>query len=65
MKKWLQNHFLPMWAKETVLLDNRRLMQENAKLQAKVDALEAYVMGLKTGLRTRRRAGNENRGERV
>ena len=54
-----------MWAKETVLQDNRRLMQENVKLQAKIDELEAYVMGLKTGLRTCKHVGNVKRGERV
>ncbi len=65
MKKWLQNNFLPMWAKETVLWDNRRLKQENLKLQTKIDELEAYVLGLKTGLRTLKHVGNVSRGERV
>ena len=58
MKKWLQDRYLPMWAKETVLWDNRRLEREKAQLQQKVDHLEAYIRGLQKGLRTARRAGN-------
>jgi len=30
MKKWLQNNFLPMWAKETLLRDKRQLERENS-----------------------------------
>ena len=39
MKRWLQNRFLPMWAKETVLRDNRFLQRENAQLQQKIRQL--------------------------
>ena len=51
MKRWLQNRFLPMWAKETVLRDNRFLQRENAQLQQKIRQLEAYIDGLHRGLR--------------
>ena len=51
MKKWLIGHFLPMWAKQTVLADNRRLVREKRELQQQVDRLEAYIRGLKAGLR--------------
>lgn len=33
MKKWLINNFLPLWAKETVLADNRRLKRKVEKLE--------------------------------
>ena len=33
MKKWLTDHFLPMWAKQTVLRENRELTRQNEKLQ--------------------------------
>lgn len=60
MKEWLLNNFLPMWAKETVLRENRLLKQENLALQQKVDELEAYALGLRTGLRAiGRRSGGE------
>ena len=61
MKKWLLNHFLPMWAKETVLWENRQLRKENRALQIKVDQQQAYIDGLQTGLRAikRIRVGGE------
>ena len=59
MKKWLLNHFLPMWAKETVLWENRQLKVENRALQIKVDQLQAYIDGVRLGLRTVRREGGK------
>lgn len=61
MKKWLVNNFLPMWAKETVLQENRALRQENDTLRQKLRESEAYALGLRTGLRAlgRRRSGGE------
>ena len=64
MKKWLINHFLPLWAKETVLLDNRQLQQENLALQHKLDELEAYVCGLHKGLRAGKRMPADKGGQR-
>lgn len=51
MKKWLVDNFLPIWAKETVLRENRQLKKENQALQQEVNRLEAYAQGLRTGLR--------------
>jgi hypothetical protein len=62
MKDWLQNRFLPMWAKETVLWDNRHLERENARLQKKVEQLEAYIRGLQMGLRVIRHTRGMNAG---
>ena len=36
MKKWLIEKYLPLWAKETVLRDNRNLKAENEVLRQKV-----------------------------
>lgn len=64
MKHWLLDRFLPMWAKETVLRDNRLLERENRQLQQKIDELEAYVAGVQTGLRAIKRIRIVNgRGE--
>lgn len=64
MKHWLLDRFLPMWAKETVLRDNRLLERENRQLQQKIDELEAYVAGVQTGLRAVKRIRIVNgRGE--
>ena len=57
MKHWLQTKFLPMWAKESVLRDNRLLKAENQKLQYRLNELEAYVLGIRLGLRAVR-SGN-------
>ena len=51
MKKWLTEHFLPMWAKETVLADTRQLRTENEHLQQKLRELNAYADGLQTGMK--------------
>ena len=62
MKKWLQNNFLPMWAKETVLRDKRQLELENVRLQQKVRELEAYIQGVQAGLRVKNRISVVNHG---
>lgn len=61
MKNWLVNKYLPMWAKETVLRENRLLRQENLALQQEVSRLEAYAWGLRTGLRA---VGRSRGGEK-
>ena len=51
MKRWLINRFLPLWAKETVLRDNRLLRTENELLRQKVNELESYIRGIHNGMR--------------
>lgn len=65
MKKWLQNHFLPMWAKQTVLWEKGQLERENLALRQELDRLEAYVDGMKTGIRAGKRVNIYNRGGEV
>ncbi len=65
MKKWLQNNFLPMWAKETLLWENRRLERENHALQQKIDELEAHIQGIQVGLRAVKRIHIVNHGGQV
>ena len=55
MKKWLTEKYLPMWAKETVLRDNKLLRAENEALRQKVRELDQYIQGLHRGLRGKRR----------
>lgn len=55
MRKWLTENFLPLWAKETVLRDNRNLRAENEILRQKVKELESYIQGIHLGLRGRRK----------
>ena len=56
MKKWLTDNFLPMWAKETVLRDNRRLKSENEFLLQRIGELESYIRGFRTGMRLGKRS---------
>ena len=51
MKKWLIDGFLPMWAKETVLSDNRRLKRQLRLLEQENKEMKAYILGLETGIR--------------
>ena len=55
MKKWLTEKYLPLWAKETVLRDNRQLRAENRALMERIGQLEHYIRGLHKGLRGTRR----------
>ena len=57
MKKWLIDTFLPMWARQTVLMDNRELARQVKNLKQENQVLSAYVRGLEMGLRALRRGG--------
>ena len=59
MKKWLTEHFLPMWAKETVLRDNRILQQQNRVLLQENEQLRAYIRGIRLGMKAARRGGEK------
>ena len=65
MKKWLQMHFLPMWAKQTLLLEKNQLERENLALRQEIDRLQAYIDGVKTGIRAGKRVNVINRGGEV
>lgn len=54
MKKWLIDRFLPMWAKETVLRENRLLREENDFLWQQNRELERYIQGIRLGMRRAR-----------
>ena len=55
MKHWFLERVLPMWAKETVLRDNRLLKRENRSLQERIRLLESYIDGLQLGIRSARK----------
>lgn len=62
MKRWLTEHFLPMWAKETVLADNKRLQADNEALIKQNRELKAYIQGIQAGIRAGKRISIYNRG---
>lgn len=51
MKDWLILRFLPVWAKETVVAENRALRRENETLKQTIRQLECYIRGLHRGTR--------------
>lgn len=55
IKNWLCNRFLPMWMKETVLQENKRLQAENEKLLVLLAEKDAYIDGLQSGIKSLRR----------
>ena len=55
IKQWLYERFLPMWAKETLLADYRRLTKENEALLLQLAEKDAYIDGLQTGMKAIRR----------
>ena len=59
MKKWFLEEFLPMWAKETVLRDNKALARSLRDEKQENARLIAYIRGLERGMR-----GSRNGGER-
>lgn len=55
MKQWLTERFLPMWAKESVLRDNRTLKRQIRMLEQQLKEKQAYIQGLESGLRAAKR----------
>jgi hypothetical protein len=55
IKKWFWDRFLPMWAKETLLTDNRILQREVENLRAEIEKKDAYIRGLENGIKAQRR----------
>lgn len=50
-KRWLIEKFLPVWCREELLTENRRL-RERVQLQAaEIDRLNAYVDGVRDAIR--------------
>ena len=63
IRNWLFDRFLPMWAKETVLADNRTLKRKVDELEQKNRELQAYIDGLQAGIRGMRRIVINNSGK--
>ncbi len=50
MKRWIMERLLPVWAKETLLAENRQLRRDIDHLQQKIRQQEHYIRGLHKGL---------------
>ena len=58
MKRWFLENFLPFWAKETVLQDNRQLRRQVRQLRQENAVLLSYIKGLEKGMRRHVGAGS-------
>ena len=54
-KKWLVDKYLPTWAKQTILEENRSMHDQIDRLKLEMADLKGYCDGLETALRTIRR----------
>lgn len=55
LKEWFWGRFLPMWAKESLLADYRKMEKELASLRAELDMKDAYISGMSAGIKHQRR----------
>lgn len=51
LRERLIRQYLPLWAKETVLYENKRLKKENERLKQANKELLAYIEGINLGAR--------------
>ena len=54
-KRWLIDHFLPVYLKEEALKENDRLRVKLQEQETHIRELNAYIEGLEYGLRNQRR----------
>lgn len=55
LKRWLIEHFLPIYLREDLLEENARLQAEIQKQAIHIKQLDAYIDGLEYGIRNQRR----------
>lgn len=55
IKRWFFGRFLPMWAKETLLVENQRLQKDVEALRNELEQKEAYINGLTVGVKSLRK----------
>ena len=63
IKQWFYDRFLPMWAKETILADYRKLQAENKRLTQEIAEKDAFIDGLQVGMKAQRRIVINTTGE--
>lgn len=55
IKHWLIERILPVWAREQLLAEIRRLEEKNRQLREENIQLGMYIDGLETGIKSQRR----------
>ena len=54
-RHWLIERFLPVYLRESLLEENRRLEEKNRVLKGQNERLLAYIDGLENGIKAQRR----------
>ena len=54
LRDWLVRTYLPAWATQELLEENKRLREKLARCRAEYDALRCYADGLEFGLQAMR-----------
>lgn len=54
-KRWLIDHFLPVYLREELLEENKRLLAKIQEQAIHIKQLNAYIDGLEYGIRNQRR----------
>lgn len=63
IKRWFYDHFLPMWAKESLLKDLLTMERGYEEKCQELEKLKAYMAGMEAGLRKQRRIVINTTGE--
>lgn len=54
-KRWLIEHFFPIYLREDLLKENARLQAKIREQEIRIKQLDAYIDGLEYGIRNQRR----------
>ena len=54
-RHWLIERFMPVYLRESLLEENRRLEEQNKELKVHIEKLNAYIDGLENGIKAQRR----------
>ena len=55
IRNWLCNKFLPIYLRDSLLEENTRLHEEVRRLRTVIQEKDAYIDGLRDGIKSQRR----------
>lgn len=64
-KQWMIERFLPIYLREQLEKENKKLQEQNQELRVRIRELNAYAEGLEYGLRSQRRITINNQQDKT